>query len=120
MSVSETGYDPIQVEEAIDNAYRSAESLDEEYRDLVEEAIGKVETMPYSVNEDGTYTEEEMVETINGLSMLENIQMEVWRETRDRELVEYLRDMEDYLDETAFRPARSQGMLEDQKSVKEA
>jgi len=40
MSVSETGYDPIQVEEAIDDAYRFAEELDlGEYQEPLEEAI---------------------------------------------------------------------------------
>lgn len=121
MSVSETGYDPIQVEEAIDDAYRFAEELDlGEYQEPLEEAIQKVESLPYAVNREGTYTEEEIVETIRGLNMMENIQRKVMHETMDRVTVEYLRDLEDLLEEKAFRPARDHGVLEDQKSVKEA
>ncbi|QKQ98257.1 hypothetical protein GKQ38_01845 [Candidatus Nanohaloarchaea archaeon] len=111
MSVSETGYDPIQVEEAIDEAYSFAENM-EEYQELVEEAIQKVESLPYAVNRDGTYSEEEMVETIEGLNMMENIQRTVMNETRDRETVEELKELEKYLEERAFRPAKEQGILE--------
>lgn len=113
MSVTETGYDPIQIEDAIDDAYTIAEELDmSEYREPLEEAIQKVESLPYAVNRDGTYTEEEMVETIEGLNMMENLQRKIMNETRDSETVQELRELEDYLEAEAFRPARQQGSLE--------
>lgn len=114
MSASETGYDPIHVEKAIDDAYGIAEDLDlAEYKEPLEEAIQKVQSLPYAVNTDGTYTEDDIVETIEGLNTIENLQREIMRETRDLETVECLRDMEDLLEENAFRPARNQGILED-------
>lgn len=113
MSVSETGYDPIQVEEAIDDAYRFAEEVDlGEYQEPLEEAIQKVESLPYAVNREGTYTEEEMTETIRGLNMIENLQRKIMNETLDKEMVVELRELEDYLEEKAFRPARDHGALE--------
>ena len=113
MSVSEIGYDPLHGEEVIDNAYRFAEEL-VDYKEPLEEAISRVEALPYAVNRDGTYTEQQLVETVEGLNMLDNLQRRVMRdeESYEMELVEELQDLEDRLEQSAFRPARSQGTLE--------
>ena len=114
MSVSETGYDPIQVEEAIDNAYIFAEKLNDEYQEHAEKAIEMVEALPYAVNENGTYTEEEILESLNGLYMLENLQAKIvnerFLEGHKSEQVKDLRELEKYLEETAFKPAREEGI----------
>lgn len=111
MSVSETGYDPLEVERAIDHAYNFAED-NPEFQESLEQAIEMVESMPYSVNEDETYTEEELVETVEGLNALENIQREIVKETGDRELADEVRDLEKYLEKTVLYPARAEGTLE--------
>lgn len=113
MSISETGYDHIQVEEAIDNAYLFAEKLDAEYQEHAEKAIEMVETLPSAVNETGMYTEEEIIETLEGLYILENLQARASRHgvsENSSETVRDLRTLEDYLEETAFKPAREEGV----------
>ncbi|WEL23454.1 hypothetical protein [Candidatus Nanohalovita haloferacivicina] len=110
MSVSETGYDPLEVEKVIDDAYRFAED-NAEYQEPLEEAIEMVESMPYSVNEDGTYTEDHMVETIEGLNELDNLQRQMTRDG-NVELADEVRGLEDYLENHVLRPVRENGKLQ--------
>ena len=110
MSVSETGYDPIEVEKAIDEAYTFAEKRGE-HQDSLEEAIHMVESMPYAVNEDGTYSEEQLVETVEGLNELDNIQRQILREG-DLALAHEVRGLEEYLEEKVLYPSREKGIRE--------
>ena len=112
--LDESSYDPVEVKAVINNAYRMAEEV-EKYREEVEEAIGMAETLPYSVIDDGLYTEEELVESGNGISMLENIQAAIrgngFGRTTDEELESTIRLIEEMLQEKAFRPSMLEGSL---------
>lgn len=114
--LDESSYDPVEVKAVIHNAYRMAEEV-EKYREEVEEAIGMAETLPYSVIDDGLYTEEELVESGNGISMLENIQAAIrgngFGRTTDEELenIRAIRLIEEMLQEEAFRPSMFEGSL---------
>lgn len=62
-------YDPISVEAAIDDAYTQAEKLGE-YQESVEDAIQKIETLPYAIHGGEDYGKKELVETFEGLAQL--------------------------------------------------
>ena len=115
--LDEISYDPVGVKAVIHNAYRIAEDVGR-YREEVEEAIGMVESLPYSVIDDGLYTEEELVESGNGISMLENIQAAIRgnglgnTSKEDLENIRAVRLIEETLEQEAFRPSMQEGKLE--------
>ncbi|WP_414837255.1 hypothetical protein ACK3SF_03225 [Candidatus Nanosalina sp. VS9-1] len=112
---NEKEYDALDVEAAIDDAYTIAENIDT-YRDEVEDAIEMIESMPYAVNEDGTYTEGQLEQTIRGLNTLENIQHladpNSFEGKKDQEAADSVRFIERTLEHRAFRPARDEGRLQ--------
>ena len=115
VSDEESNYDPISVEAAVDDAYTIAGYLNN-YREEVEEAIGMVEKMPYSVNEDGDYSQDELIEASNGFNMLENIHARVsgsyfvdFEESRDEWDAGAVKLIERVLKEQAFDPAMDEG-----------
>ena len=105
MLETKEAYDPLEVEKAIDDAYRIAEGL-EEYGEEVTETIEIFEEMPYSVNRDDNYTEDELVNAVKALNRIENIYWASEEENReDISLIETL------LTERAFKPARKYGKM---------
>ena len=104
MLETEETYDPLEVEEAIDDAYRIAEEL-EEYSEKITETIENFEDLPYSVNRDENYTEDELVQAVQALNTLENI---YWAAEEEREEIGHI---ETLLTEKAFKPARNHGKM---------
>jgi hypothetical protein len=68
----EDDYDPISVEAALDDAYAQAENLGE-YQEPVEEALGKIEALPYAIHGEGEYGREEVEQTLEGLAQLRKV-----------------------------------------------
>lgn len=115
-SGNEDVYDPIEVESVIDDMYAIAEGL-ETYREEVEEAIGKVESLPYSVHEDGSYGEEELRESEDGFYMLETLQSmtcpaSLENGKKDAEASTAIKVIEHALRNEAFDPAMEDGDIE--------
>lgn len=113
MAVTEEEYNPIEVEAAIDDAYGMAEQLDE-YEQEITEIIEEFEDMPYSVNRDGSFEQDEMVNALNALSSLENYSWETrsnYPTPPNVEESQIIRQIETLLTEEAFKPARREGKM---------
>ena len=113
----ESQYRPLEVEEAIDDAYRSAEEL-RLFQEELEEAIEMIESLPYAVNRNGEYTEDQMVESLDGLFQLEtlasrirnNYGVELGAEER-QVYAQKINNLEEMLHENAYKPAREHGTM---------
>lgn len=97
-------YDPIKVEAAIDDAYSISEQLDE-YSEEVTKVIEEFEKMPYSVNRDGNYEQDELIDSVQALNQLENLYHAA------NEDAESISQIETLLTEEAFKPSRNFGIL---------
>ncbi|MFB6116724.1 MAG: hypothetical protein ABEK10_04415 [Candidatus Nanosalina sp.] len=97
-------YNPIEVEAAIDDAYRIAEEIDE-YGEEITQLIQQFEEMPYSVNRNGTYESDQMIEAVEALNTIENY---YWSSDED---TEEINQIEMLLTEKAFKPARRHGEM---------
>ena len=104
MIENEQEYKPIEVEAAIDDAYRIAEDLDE-YGEEITELIEQFEEMPYSVNRNGTYDAEEMTDSVRALNQIENY---YWDSNINAEEISQI---EMLLTEKSFKPARREGKM---------
>ena len=110
-------YSPLEVEKAIDDAYRMADEL-ELFQEEVQESIEMIESLPYAVNRDGGYTEDQMTDSLDGLFRLESLACRirnnfgVSHDTDERqEHARKVNEIEMMLESRAYKPARSHGSM---------
>lgn len=68
-SIDDNNYNPISVEKAIDDGYTQAENLGE-YQEPVEEALEKIEALPYAIHGEQDYGKQEVAQTLRGIAQL--------------------------------------------------